>query len=209
MREKNKKELLHKLTTLYPEPRSELNFSSDFELVISVVLSAQCTDKKVNQTTPALFKRFGSFRKLSKADVQDVEQIIREVNYYRTKSKNIIELSRMVVEQFGDQLPSTMEELIELPGVGRKTANVVLGERGITPSIAVDTHVFRVSRRLGIAKGENVRVVEESLMKNFAPESWRDLHHQLIFHGRRVCKARNPLCGSCELSDLCPSRVKT
>jgi len=209
VQEKTKKELLQKLAVLYPEPRSELNFSSDFELIISVVLSAQCTDKKVNQTTPALFKRFGSFRKLAKAHVEDVEQIIREVNYYRTKSKNIIELSRMVVEQFGDELPSTMEELIQLPGVGRKTANVVLGERGITPSIAVDTHVFRVSRRLGIAKGENVRDVEESLMKNFAPEVWRDLHHQLIFHGRRVCKARNPLCGSCELSDLCPSRQAT
>jgi endonuclease-3 len=203
---KKRSSILSVLTDLYPDPRSELHFTNEYELLISVVLSAQCTDKKVNQTTPELFGKFNNFRALSKASLEVIENIIRPINYYRTKSKNIIETAKLVSSLYEGAVPHTMDELIELPGVGRKTANVILGELGIQPSIAVDTHVFRVSKRLGVAVGETPLEVEESLKKNFPPESWRDLHHRLIFHGRRVCKARSPECGVCSLRELCPSR---
>ena len=205
---KRKQSLLVRLADLYPEPQSELNFRNPYELVVSVVLSAQCTDKKVNDTTPVLFKKYSNFKQLARAEVSDVETIIRPINYYKTKSKNIVSLAQIVIDDFDGKLPESMEELTELPGVGRKTANVVLGELGIEPSLAVDTHVFRVSKRLGIASGDSPSDVEGCLKRAFPPSSWRDLHHQLIFHGRRVCKARNPLCGECSLVDLCPSRPK-
>jgi endonuclease-3 len=203
---KRKQALLDQLRMLYPEPKSELNFNNEYQLLVSVVLSAQCTDKKVNDTTPALFKKYPNFKQLAKADVAEVEGIIRQINYYKTKSKNIVSTAQIITANFGGAVPRSMEELTSLPGVGRKTANVVLGELGIEPSIAVDTHVFRVSRRLGVAKGANPSEVEQSLRKGFPPSSWRDLHHQLIFHGRRVCKARNPLCGECLLANSCPSK---
>ncbi len=205
---KRKQALLDKLKELYPEPKSELNFSDEYQLLVSVVLSAQCTDKKVNDTTPALFKKYPSFKQLAKADVGDVEGIIRPINYYKTKSKNIVSTAQMITTEHQGAVPRSMEELTSLPGVGRKTANVVLGELGIEPSIAVDTHVFRVSRRLGVAKGNTPAEVEQSLRRGFPSSSWRDLHHQLIFHGRRVCKARNPLCGECLLAMTCPSKGK-
>ena len=202
---KRKQALLEQLAVLYPEPRSELNFSNAYELLVSVVLSAQCTDKKVNDTTPALFKKYSNFKLLAKASLDDVEALIRPINYYKTKSKNIVSTAQIITAEWKGELPRTMEGLTTLPGVGRKTANVVLGELGIEPSLAVDTHVFRVSRRLGVASGENPTEVEMSLKKGFPPATWRDLHHQLIFHGRRVCKARKPACGECTLAPSCPS----
>lgn len=202
---KRKQALLEQLAVLYPEPKSELNFSNAYELLVSVVLSAQCTDKKVNDTTPALFKKYSNFKLLAKASLDDVEDLIRPINYYKTKSKNIVSTAQIITAEWNGELPRTMEGLTTLPGVGRKTANVVLGELGIEPSLAVDTHVFRVSRRLGVASGENPTEVEMSLKKGFPPATWRDLHHQLIFHGRRVCKARNPACGECTLAPSCPS----
>ncbi len=205
---KRRSSILSVLSELYPDARSELHFNNEFELLISVVLSAQCTDKKVNQTTPGLFHKFNNFGALSKASLVDVEKIIRPINYYRTKSRNIIETAKLISSLHNGAVPRTMEELTELPGVGRKTANVILSELGIKPSIAVDTHVFRVSKRLGIAAGESPLEVEESLKKNFPPESWRDLHHRLIFHGRRICKARAPGCGECSLAAGCPSRIE-
>lgn len=205
---KRKQALLDQLRILYPEPKSELNFNNEYQLLVSVVLSAQCTDKKVNDTTPALFKKYPDFKRLARAEVSEVEAIIRQINYYKTKSKNIVSTAQIITADFGGDLPRSMDELVSLPGVGRKTANVVLGELGIEPSIAVDTHVFRVSRRLGIAKGENPGEVEQSLRKGFPPASWRDLHHQLIFHGRRVCKARTPMCSECLLASACPSKGK-
>jgi endonuclease-3 len=200
-----RKALLKKFAELYPNPRSELHFTNEYELVTAVVLSAQCTDKKVNEVTPDLFKRYPSFSALAKASESDVENLIRQVNYYKTKSKNLIGLGQRVEKEFGGSLPSTEKDLISLPGVGRKTANVVLSEQGKTPAFPVDTHVFRVSHRLGLAKGNTTDKVEEELKALFKPEVWRSLHHWLIFHGRRVCKAQRPLCRECTLSRLCPS----
>lgn len=208
MTPKKRLKLLETLEGLYPEPRSELNFSNDFELIISVMLSAQCTDVKVNQVTPILFKKFPSAARLAKAKLRDVEEIIRPINYFKTKSKNIIATSEILSSKYGGGVPSTHEELTALPGVGRKTANVVLGETGKVPALPVDTHVFRVARRLGLSEAKTTDGVERDLMKLFPPSEWRPLHHRLIFHGRRVCKARNPSCGECALRGLCANKVE-
>jgi endonuclease-3 len=181
MEPRKRLKLVQALAQLYPEPRSELDFSNEFELIIAVILSAQCTDVKVNQVTAKLFKRYPTPERLARAKLTEVEQIIRPINYYKTKSK----------------------ELTELPGVGRKTANVVLGELGVIPTLAVDTHVFRVSHRLGLSVGKTPDKVEEDLKQQFPASEWRALHHRLIFHGRRVCKARQPNCQECSLSKLC------
>ncbi len=202
----NKTKLIKTFEILYPEPESELNFKNTYQLVVSVILSAQCTDKKVNEVTPTLFKDFSSFKKLSEAKISQIEKIIRQVNYYKTKSKNIVNMAKMVIENYKGRLPRKHNELIKLPGVGRKTANVVLGELVVTPTIAVDTHVFRVSQRLGLAKGKTPLDIEKQLMKGFSKSIWRNLHHWLILHGRRVCKAQNPDCVNCEVSELCPSK---
>lgn len=197
--------VLKLLGKLYPDAHSELSFRNEFELVVAVVLSAQCTDKKVNEVTPELFKRYPDFKSLAKARLSSVEKIIRPVNYYKTKAKHLIAMSKLVHTDFKGRLPVKLEQLIKLPGVGRKTASVVQCEIGKEPALPVDTHVFRVSKRLGIATGKNVEAVEMSLRKNFPPETWRLLHHSLIFHGRRVCKAQRPLCENCKLAKVCPS----
>jgi endonuclease-3 len=195
--------LLQLLSFEYPNPASELNFSNDYELVVSVVLSAQCTDKKVNEVTERLFKRFKNFQELAQADINDIEEIIRQVNYYKTKAKNIRELAEIVTTTHGGRLPDLINELMTLPGVGRKTANVVASERGSEPGLAVDTHVFRVSKRLGLTSGETPTQVEEELRASFKSDDWRTLHHCLILHGRRICKARSPLCKECSLTEIC------
>jgi endonuclease-3 len=195
--------LLKALAEEYPEPKSELDFANDFELIIAVILSAQCTDVKVNQVTKILFKRYPSALKLGRAELEAVEEIIRPINYYKTKAKNIIATSAILARWYNGGVPKSMLELIELPGVGRKTANVVLGETGSAAAIAVDTHVFRVARRLGLSDGSTPEAVEMDLQRGFAPNEWRPLHHRLIFHGRRVCKARRPECTRCILSKSC------
>lgn len=209
MTSKKRAELLQILAELYPEPRSELDFTNDFELLIAVMLSAQCTDVKVNQVTPILFKSYPDCRKLARAKLSDVEAIIRPINYFKTKAKNIIATSELLDSRHHGKVPRTHAELTELPGVGRKTANVVLGETGAVPALPVDTHVFRVARRLGLSRGTTPHAVEEDLMRQFPSAEWRGLHHRLIFHGRRVCKARSPMCGECALRSLCPSKDKT
>lgn len=201
-------EVLKILARLYPDARSELNFKNDYELVVSVVLSAQCTDKKVNEVTPKLFEKFPHFKALAAAKVSNIESIIRPVNYYITKSKNLKALASKVEHEFKGKLPVQHEDLITLPGVGRKTANVVLCEQGVTPALPVDTHVMRVSKRLAFTKSGDPLGVEEDLAKIFSPETWRPLHHGLIWHGRRICKARNPLCAECGLNKVCPSAFK-
>ncbi|MFN4894257.1 MAG: endonuclease III [Pseudomonadota bacterium] len=206
MTPRKRAELLAILAQLYPEPRSELAFSNDFELIIAVMLSAQCTDVKVNQVTPILFKKFPSAARLAKAKLSDVEKIIRPINYFKTKSRNIIATSEILTAKYDGAVPRTHEELTALPGVGRKTANVVLGETGAVPALPVDTHVFRVARRLGLSSSEDTEGVERDLMKQFPSSEWRPLHHRLIFHGRRVCKARNPQCDKCALRQLCPNK---
>jgi endonuclease-3 len=201
----NYKKILNIFNKLYPDPKSELNFKNEYQLVIAVVLSAQCTDKKVNEVTPILFKEYKNFKELSKAKLSAVEQIIRPINYYKTKSKNIIKLSQMACDEYNAELPKNLEQLVSLPGVGRKTASVILCELNIAPAFPVDTHVFRVSQRLGLASGKNPVELEKSIRNNFKPTIWRNLHHWLIFHGRRVCKAQNPDCSNCQLSNYCPS----
>lgn len=201
-----KRKLLEEFERLYPDPQSELNFKGKYQLVVSVALSAQCTDKKVNEVTPELFKAFPSFKALSEAKLSQVEKIIRPVNYYRSKSKHIVAMAQRVCSEFKGKLPLTHKELISLAGVGRKTANVVLSELGIEPAFPVDTHVFRVSRRLELASEDNRDKLEEELKSHFDPKEWRNLHHWLIFHGRRVCKAQNPLCGECTIAKGCPSK---
>lgn len=203
MLNKKNKALLSILEQLYPDPKSELNYVNEYQLCISVILSAQCTDKKVNQVTPELFKKYPNFKALSKAEISSTEQIIRQVNYYKTKSKNIINLAKILGESYNFQLPLIHNELIKLPGIGRKTANVVLSELNIEPALAVDTHVFRLSNRIGISNGKDVLEVEKSLTKQFPKESWKQLHHGLILHGRRVCMARNPNCAICEIKTIC------
>lgn len=205
MNPKTKKKIVEGFRELYPTTGSELNFLNPYQLVTAVSLSAQCTDKKVNEISPLLFAKYPNFKSLASANLTDVEAILRPVNYYKTKSKNIIRMAETVLNQFKGKLPETHLELTTLPGVGRKTANVVLGELKITPSLPVDTHVFRVSKRLGLAHGKNADAVEEDLKKEFPPELWYDMHHWLIYHGRRVCKAQRPLCGACTLVKLCPS----
>ena len=193
------------LSDLYPNPRSELNFKNPYQLLVAVVLSAQCTDKKVNQVTPSLFKQYKNFKVLASAKVTELQQIIKPINYYRTKAKNLIACALKITNEFSGKIPSNHEELILLPGVGRKTANVVLGELGHAQTLPVDTHVMRVSKRLGLSGGRNPLETEKELQAIFKPELWRNLHHWLILHGRRVCKARNPNCSECALRKLCPS----
>lgn len=193
------------LKKLYPEPRSELVFNNPYELLVSVLLSAQCTDKKVNEVTPILFKNYPGFERLRDARLSKLQKIIRPINYYRTKSKNLLNTAKMIAANFGGKLPLSHAELLTLPGVGNKTANVVLSEMEVAHTFPVDTHVFRVSKRLGFANGKNAFEVEKDLKELFPSKLWRPLHHWLIFHGRRVCKAR-PLCPKCALAKLCPAR---
>lgn len=189
----------------FPNPRSELNFDSPFQLLIAVMLSAQCTDKRVNLTTPELFQRYPSFATLATAPLSELERILRPVNYYRTKAMHLRAAAEQVMHQFQGEIPKTLEELTLLPGVGRKTASVVLGELGLAHTLPVDTHVFRVSHRLGLSRGKNPREVERDLAALFPAESWRSLHHWLILLGRYTCKAQRPLCATCPLTNLCPS----
>lgn len=197
--------LIELFSELYPEPASELDFHSPYQLLISVMLSAQCTDKKVNQVTPTLFGECPSPKALARAGIAKVERIIRPINYYKTKAKNLIQTAKKLVEEHSGEVPRTYEELIDLPGVGRKTANVVLGELGVAHALPVDTHVFRLARRLGLSTGETPLAVEEDLQAAFPSSQWRELHHWLILHGRRVCKARTPLCAECAVAKICPS----
>lgn len=191
---------------LYPDPQSELVFKNEYQLIVSVILSAQCTDKKVNEVTPLLFKKSRNFEELAQTRVPFVEQIIRPINYFKTKSRALVTMAKEVESRFKGKLPRTFEELTTLPGVGRKTANVLLLELGIQKALPVDTHVFRVSKRLALSNGNKPEQIEEDLKASFPSSKWRDLHHWLIFHGRRVCKAQRPLCNECALSAFCPSK---
>lgn len=197
--------IIRVLSKTYPEPKSELNFSNEYELLVAVVLSAQCTDKKVNEVTPLLFSKYPTPESLSLAKISSLESIIRPINYYKTKSRNLLGLGIMLYSDFKGKVPRTADEIRRLPGVGQKTANVVLGELGAAKTFPVDTHVFRVSKRLGFATANTREKVEEELKERFDRRLWRKLHHWLILHGRRVCKAQKPLCSECMLAKFCPS----
>lgn len=203
MTKKNIKEVIERLEALYPDASAELDFKNPFELLIAVILSAQCTDVRVNQVTKVLFEVAGDALSLSELPIERIEEIIKPCGLYKTKSKNIQETARRLVAFYGGEVPSSHEALTELPGVGRKTANVVVSNAFGIPAIAVDTHVFRVSNRIGLAKASTVEATEVQLMKAINKEKWTLAHHMIIFHGRRVCKARQPQCEVCTLNDLC------
>jgi endonuclease-3 len=198
-------ELMDRLARAYPDAKCALDHHNPFELVVATVLSAQCTDARVNLTTPALFARYPDPAALAAADLGEVEALIKSTGFFRNKAKNILGLAQRLMADFGGVLPSDPEQLASLPGVGQKTANVVLANAFNVPALAVDTHIFRVARRLGLSKASTPEKVEADLCRIFPRESWIPLHHQLIFHGRRTCDARQPDCGACPLLDLCPT----
>ena len=198
----SKKAILAGLEELYPDARPELNFSNPYETLVAVMLSAQCTDKQVNKVTPALFERYPTAEAMAAASVEDVYPMVKSCGF-KSKASNIIAACKILVEKHGGEVPGTMEELTALPGVGRKTANVVMANAFKVPAIAVDTHVFRVSNRLGLAEADDVLSTEKQLMRAIPKSDWCDAHHWLIFHGRRVCKAQRPLCEECTLREMC------
>ena len=194
--------ILQLLEAMYPDARPELYFTNPYETLIATMLSAQATDVQVNKVTPALFKAYPTVHALAAATPEEVFPYVKSCGF-KSKAINIVLASRAVVENYGGQIPNTMEALTSLKGVGRKTANVVLANAFGVPAMAVDTHVFRVSNRLGLTRATTVEKTEQQLMKAIPRELWNKAHHWLIFHGRRVCKARNPACGSCALFPLC------
>lgn len=196
---------LAELKRLYPDARTELSFYTPFQCVIATLLSAQATDVSVNLATPALFAAYPDSHALAAATAEEVEPFIQRIGLFRTKAKNSVATARILVERHGGEVPGTMEELLELPGVGRKTANVVLANAFGVPTIAVDTHVGRVARRLGFSREQDPDKVEADLKRLFPKEEWIFLHHALILHGRRVCTARKPNCADCPLCPDCPS----
>ncbi len=198
--------VLKELKRLYPDVRCFLHYKTPFQLLCSVILSAQCTDERVNIVTPELFKVFPTPEKLAPAKQKDVEKIIHSTGFYKNKAKNLIGCAQALLAHHGGNLPKTMEELILIPGVGRKTANVVLGEvYGISVGITVDTHVTRLSNRLGWTKHQDAVKIERDLVKIVPKEEWLTISHRLIQHGRKVCDARKPLCSICTLAKICPS----
>ena len=193
------------LTKEYPDARCELDFNSPLELLIATVLSAQCTDVRVNAVTPVLFKRFPSLETLAAAKLSEVEEIIYSTGFFRSKAKNIKELANKILNDFGGEVPNDLAQLVTLPGVGRKTANVVLGNAFGIPGLTVDTHFGRLSRRFGWSTATDPVKVENDVAKLIPEKEWTLLSHKLIWHGRRICHSRKPECGICPLAKLCPS----
>lgn len=199
--------MLRILDEMFPEEiQTALNASSPYELLVATILSAQCTDKQVNKVTPALFAKYPTVQDLAEANIGDVERIIHSTGFYRNKARNIVNMAKEVVSRYGGEIPSAMEDLVTLPGVGRKTAGVLLGDWfGKAEGIVVDTHVFRVSRRLGLASGGTPAKVEQELMELLPQDRWIQFSHRLIRLGRTVCSARKPECHRCPLREVCPS----
>lgn len=202
---KIKEKQIEILGQIYAGAKPELIYRNPFELLIAVILSAQCTDKRVNITTARLFAKAPDAQSIVDMGVDALEQEIRDCGLFRSKAKNIMATCRTLVEEFDGKVPEDFDTLLKLPGVGRKTANVVSSVAFNRPAIAVDTHVFRISNRLKLATGETPMEVEQGLMKAIPKEKWSDAHHWLIWHGRKICKARKPLCLECPLAAVCPS----
>lgn len=193
------------LKTEYPEPSCALVHANPYQLLVATILSAQCTDARVNLVTPALFRRYPDARRLASADPGELEGLIRSTGFYRSKARNLLAMAGQVVERHGGEIPGDLAALTALGGVGRKTANVVLGTAfGIAEGIVVDTHVKRLARRLGLADGKTPEQIERQLMQHVPPREWVNMSHRLILHGRKVCVARKPRCEACPLADLCP-----
>ncbi|WP_440952751.1 endonuclease III [Methanococcoides sp. FTZ1] len=192
----------------YPDPQPELDYTNEFELLIATILSAQCTDAQVNRVTAELFRKYPDVGSLAAADINDLEKEIYSTGFYRAKSKNIKKASQLIISEFGGKVPDTMEDLTSLPGVARKTANIVLARGfGKVEGVAVDTHVKRVSGKLGLTENTDPKRIEKDLMKLAEQHEWDDLSMTLILHGRRVCDAKKPKCGMCVVAELCPSRI--
>lgn len=202
MTTENRETALRLLRETYPEAKPELNFSNPYETLVATMLSAQCTDKQVNKVTPAVFSRWPNASAMAEATVEELYPLVKSCGF-KSKAGNIIAACKLIVERHGGEVPSTREELTALPGVGRKTANVVLANAFRVPAFAVDTHVFRVSNRIGLADASSVEETERQLMEAVPMEDWCDAHHWLIYHGRRVCKAQRPLCEECSLRAVC------
>lgn len=201
-------EIIRRLRQVHPDARCALDHRNAFELLVATILSAQCTDERVNQVTPALFARYPTPAAMAAADRGELEEAIRPTGFYRNKARHIQEAAQRIAHDFGGEVPASMEALTTLPGVARKTANVVLGVAyGLAEGIVVDTHVARLANRLGLSRQTDPNKIEQDLMAITPREEWIDLAHLLIFHGRRVCTARKPDCPNCVLNDLCPSAV--
>ena len=196
-------EILDRLEIMHPEAACALDFGTRFQLLSAVMLSAQTTDVSVNKVTPVLFSRYPTPEAMAEADPQDIQEIIKTIGLYKNKSRNIVALAKMLVSDYGGEVPGNFNDLVKLPGVGRKTANVVLAEGFGQARIAVDTHVFRVSNRIGLTCAKDPEGVEKGLMERLPEEQWSRTHHLLIFHGRKVCHARKPDCENCMLTERC------
>ncbi|MBI3316883.1 MAG: endonuclease III [Candidatus Omnitrophica bacterium] len=188
-----------------PDPQCALHFSNPMELLVATILSAQCTDKRVNLVTPALFKKYRTVKDYAKAKPKEFEEAIRSTGFYKNKAKNILGTAKVIQEKFGGKIPNRLEDLVTLPGVGRKTANVVLGNAFNTPGLTVDTHMIRINRLLGFTKHSDPVKIEFDLMKLVPEKDWTHYSHWIIHHGRTRCPARKPDCPHCEIQDLCPS----
>ncbi|WP_457571067.1 endonuclease III [Desulfovulcanus sp.] len=207
----NKKEraksILQRLKNRYPASKTALEWESPWQLLVATVLAAQCTDARVNLVTPEFFRKWPDIKSLVQADLADVEAVIRSTGFYRNKAKNLVAAAQKICADFKGQVPDSMEELVTLPGVARKTANIVLSNAfGKNEGIAVDTHVKRLSFRLGLTRSKNPNIIEKDLMALFPKKDWGDVNHVLVLFGREICKARKPRCGECELGDICPSK---
>jgi len=199
-------EILERLKRLYPDATCSLDYETPVQLLVATILSAQCTDERVNKVTPELFRRFPDAASMASADLAEIEELVRSTGFYRNKAKNIQGACRKIMTDFGGQVPQTMEELLTLPGVARKTGNVVLAHAfGINAGVTVDTHVKRLSHRLGLTTHTDPVRIERDLMKLLPQPDWENWSIRLIYHGRAVCNARNPACDRCQIADLCPS----
>jgi endonuclease-3 len=196
--------ITRKLAQLYPDAHCALHYANPLQLLIATILSAQCTDERVNRVTPALFARYPDAHAFATADQGEVEKLIQTTGFFRNKAKSILACCRQLMEQHGGEVPDTMEELVTLPGVGRKTANVLLGNVFGVPGIVVDTHVGRLSQRMGLSEQAEPEKIERDLMGLIAKKEWTMFSHRMIFHGRQVCSARKPRCEECQLASLCP-----
>jgi endonuclease-3 len=209
MNEAKRRAIFERLRAANPAPRTELNYRTPFELLVAVILSAQATDKSVNKATATLFLAAGTPAALVALGVDGLTPYIKSIGLYNSKAKNIIATCQLLLDRHGGGVPASREDLERLPGVGRKTANVILNTAFGEATVAVDTHIFRVANRTGLAPGKTVRAVEEKLLKFVPPEFLQDAHHWLILHGRYICKARNPACPICTIADLCEYRHKS
>ena len=204
MDNKRAQKILDELKKMHPDAGCELNYGTPFELLVAVILSAQCTDKRINEVTKDLFKKYNNPEQYATMTPAELEPLIHSCGFFHNKAVNIIGAAKGIVDRFGGEVPKTMAELTSLPGVGRKTASVVMTVAFDEPAMPVDTHVFRVSGRLGLSHGKNPEQVEKDLKDIYPPSDWNIVHHTLIFHGRYICKALRPNCSECTLTEYCP-----